>query len=523
MNRFVDLLLAHPLPHSLHQALLFATFLLHFVFVLTMIGTAVLSFFYFIQRWWGPHADDSEWHREALRAFLPLEALTVVLGVGPLLLVQVGHSVSLFTAANILGPYWVLLIPFMIVAFLALDLLEYHPNGRSYLHLALGIIGLACLLAIPGVFVAIFSLAENPKDWAAAIQARHSLVNGLGQFWLLRYLHVLGAAVIFGAVFHYLRAGDHDRRRKSELLYWLTGATAFQIAVGLAMLFRLPAPLGGLGITFLLLGIGAAAGLLTMGIFAQLPGAKPIRAHAVAITAAVVLLPMLLTRQSIQDRAFFPVDNEARRNAAAYAQQLASYHEASIAEYRQRLASPVHGGESIYASSCAFCHGEQGDGQGKAAPDLNVAPKPLNQIRTTPAYVRGLLLSGVRGSAMPTFGFYTPEQLQSLVSHMHSRFRIFAPPEAAPIEASFENAQQAKAVWSGTCATCHAENGAGSPRGRTFQPPVPDFTQYSLTPESAFVAITTGYSGTMMYGYGDRLSDEVRWALSDVIRSKRLP
>lgn len=520
MNRFVDLLFGQPLPHSLHQALLFATFLLHFVFVLTMIGTAVLSFFYFIQRWRDGHIDGSQWDHRLLKTFLPLEALAVVLGVAPLLLIQVGHTVSFFSAVNLLAPYWVLVIPIMVVAFLAIDILE-HSTRRSYLHLALGTVGLACLIVIPGVFVAIVSLAENPQHWVAVVQAHHSLVGELGWFWLFRYLHVLGAAIIFGAILHYLLSEDADQQRKTELMYWLTGSILFQIAVGIAMLFTLLAHLTGLSIAFLLVGICAAAVLFTVGVYGRLPRAKPLRAHTVAIAGIAVLLPMLLTRQAIQDRAFFPVDIEARKNAEAYAQQLAPYHQASITAYQQHMASGTPGGESIYIQSCSFCHGEQGDGEGKAAHDLNIPPAALDQIRTTPAHLRGTLLAGVHGSAMPTFGFYTPDQSQSLMSYMDSRFHVFAQPEAALVTASPATAQHAWSVWSGTCATCHGEGGGGSIRGKRFQPPVPDFTQYSMTPERTFVAITAGYPGTMMYGYGDKLPDEVKWALVDVIRSKR--
>ena len=459
--------------------------------------------------------------RRLLKTFLPLEALAVVLGIAPLLLIQVGHTVSFFSAVNLLAPYWVLVIPIMIVAFLTLDILE-HSTRRSYLHLALGMVGIACLIVIPGVFVAIISLAENPQHWIAVVQVHHSLVGELGWFWLFRYLHVLGAAIIFGAILHYLLSEDSDRQRKTELMYWLIGSILLQIAVGIAMLFTLPAHLTGLSIAFLVAGICAAAVLFTLGFYARLPRAKPLRAHTVAIAGIAVLLPMLLTRQAIQDRAFFPVDNEARKNAAAYARQLAPYHQASIAAYQQHVARATPTGESIYTQSCSFCHGEQGDGDGRAARELNIPPPPLDQIRTTPAYLRGILLEGIHGSAMPTFGFYTPDQLHSLMSYMDSRFHLFALPEAALVTASSATAHQAKSVWSGTCAVCHGEKGGGSVRGKKFQPPVPDFTQYSMTPERTFVAITAGYSGTMMYGYGDKVPDDVKWALVDVIRSKRL-
>jgi mono/diheme cytochrome c family protein len=202
--------------------------------------------------------------------------------------------------------------------------------------------------------------------------------------------------------------------------------------------------------------------LLIAAIIGILPRPRPVSSRVFATVAVAVLVLMLLTRQTIQDRAFFPLDTEAHQNAAAYSRLLDPNHSVSLVEYQQRLATPVVGGGVIYSRSCAFCHGEEAAGMGGAARDFNIAPKALSQIRTTPIYLQQILLRGIHGSAMAAFGFYTPEQLDALSSHLGSRYEMFAPPGPSPVVIPAEARQKAQAVWSNTCATCHGEDGRGS-------------------------------------------------------------
>nr|WP_321397278.1 hypothetical protein [uncultured Desulfobacter sp.] len=48
MNRLYDLLLAKPLSDETLEILLFSTFALHILFVLLMLGTAMIAVFFFI-------------------------------------------------------------------------------------------------------------------------------------------------------------------------------------------------------------------------------------------------------------------------------------------------------------------------------------------------------------------------------------------------------------------------------------------------------------------------------------------
>ena len=53
MNELFDILLAQPLSQNLNNVLLFVTFVLHLLFVLFAVGTAVIGVTYFVAGRWG--------------------------------------------------------------------------------------------------------------------------------------------------------------------------------------------------------------------------------------------------------------------------------------------------------------------------------------------------------------------------------------------------------------------------------------------------------------------------------------
>jgi len=111
MSDLTDLLLKKPLTDEVLRGLLFGTFALHLLFVLLTIGTAVISFFHFVHALWRGKMKEPRWDREILKTFFGLKSLAAVLGVAPLLLMQVGFPVPFFTAVNLFAPFWMLIIP----------------------------------------------------------------------------------------------------------------------------------------------------------------------------------------------------------------------------------------------------------------------------------------------------------------------------------------------------------------------------------------------------------------------------
>jgi hypothetical protein len=221
-------MLNRPLPEEWIRGLLFTTFSFHIFFVLMTIGTAILALFYFLHTWRLNRPDEARWEKTILRYFLAHKSLAVVLGVAPLLLIQVGFSIPFFNSIGIFATYWMLIIVFLIVAFLSFDSLGHKMYVHRYLHLFLGIVALITLLIVPAIFVLILVTSENPDYWADIIRNGYRLDGILAVHWLLRYLHVIGAAVVFGAAFHYFFTARDDDRKRLSMSKWMMAGILFQ-------------------------------------------------------------------------------------------------------------------------------------------------------------------------------------------------------------------------------------------------------------------------------------------------------
>lgn len=86
MQQWTDLFLNKPLPEGWMQGLLFITFGLHLLFVLLMLGTAILSLLFFLRDLLRQPTPDQHWNEHVAHSHMGLKSLAVVLGVGPLLL-----------------------------------------------------------------------------------------------------------------------------------------------------------------------------------------------------------------------------------------------------------------------------------------------------------------------------------------------------------------------------------------------------------------------------------------------------
>ena len=79
MNTLHDLLLPLPIPQGLAEALLFGLFSIHLLFVLLMLGTAILALAYFIEAWWHNRLTELRWDKKILRMFMVHKSMAVVL------------------------------------------------------------------------------------------------------------------------------------------------------------------------------------------------------------------------------------------------------------------------------------------------------------------------------------------------------------------------------------------------------------------------------------------------------------
>lgn len=202
----------------------------------------------------------------------------------------------------------------------------------------------------------------------------------------------------------------------------------------------------------------------------------------------------------------------------------------------------------MYSTYCASCHGEQGDGQGRAA--YLVFPKPRNferglfKLRSTP---EGMLptdddlirsvTQGIPGTSMLDFaGLLSDAQIRAVVEHVKALTPAFA--EAQPIRAEQllsipdpppptpELVELGRETYEKLrCAQCHGPAGRGDgPAAPTLEDsegnpfPAADFT-YGIfksggTPADLYRTFLTGMAGTPMPSYASALtSDQEAWAL----------
>ncbi len=95
--------------------------------------------------------------------------------------------------------------------------------------------------------------------------------------------------------------------------------------------------------------------------------------------------------------------------------------------------APVDPGRQLYARHCAACHGEQGNGQGKAAAYLFPRPRDIRAGRfrllstsnnvPTREDLHAVLLRGMPGSSMPPWGHLLQQERDALVDEV-MRLRI---------------------------------------------------------------------------------------------------
>jgi mono/diheme cytochrome c family protein len=518
MDRLSDLLLAAPISQTLLRGLLFTSFTLHILFVLLTLGTAVLAIYYFIDSQCEGRAKGLRFDKRILKTFMAHKSLAVVLGVAPLLLIQVGYTVPFFTAVNLFAPYWMSVIVFLIAAFLAFDALGHRIYVHRNIHLASGTVALVALLAVPGLFSAILTAFEHPDKWPQITNDGYRLTGALAIHWLFRYLHVLGAGVVFGAGFHYFFTAEDETERKT-LQRWFVAGILVQFILGVMLYGTFPSTPDYIVIIYLFAGITAASFLLWLVFSAEEKGLS-LNIKTILPVLMLVLVSMLLTRQFLQDRALIPLQKRLEANAMAYGNALRPFEQQALAGYGAALRVIYDNSETIYARSCAFCHGENGDGKGVEAKGLAIPPEDISAIRTTRGYLYDILKDGVHGTAMPYFTFFDRDKLDSLMDYMDKRWHVLDPPEAVLAGVSKQAMAQAQGVYTKTCAGCHGMDGKGAKSSKGLEPRPPDLTIYSLSPKRTFGIISNGYPGTMMPAFGD-IPEEVRWGLVKIVNEKR--
>jgi cytochrome c len=434
-----------PLPASPVdlQLAIVLLFLAHILFVNLMLGGALLTLFYEVRGLRRPELDRLA-HRIAHTVTVN-KSLAVVLGVGPLLVMNALYGLWFYTANSLTGRAWIMIVPLVITAFLLLYAHKYTWQAladRKGLHLAIGGAGAALLLLVPLIFLTNINLMLFPDRWLT--------VHGFSSALLLpnvlpRYLHFLLATVAITALFlagwlcrRNLPADpdlpelDRDEIRR-ELLAAAFGATALQVVAGPLVLMTLPPN----GLSWPLIGNLALAVALALTAVVLLwrelraPGPLSARYWTVVVTIGCTVGLMGLVRHLYREEAIAP-------HRALVAAHTAAFRTAALgAEMRLAAGVPRVGeaevatspGERTFRSVCMACHARE---------ERRVGP-PLTEIVDLYAGNPQGLIAWVKapGRKRPDYPQMPPismQEAQYLAVADYILDEVFAPPEDTSVE-----------------------------------------------------------------------------------------
>ncbi len=207
-------------------------------------------------------------------------------------------------------------------------------------------------------------------------------------------------------------------------------------------------------------------------------------------------------------------------------------------------------GKQAYDAYCDFCHGEDGDGNGPAAPDIDPRARDFRKgtykFRSTPmgtpptdADIYRTITMGAPGTSMPAFAALPAEERWALVHYIKTfsdRFEKKKPGPSIEIPPAPEMtpemiAEGQKAFGSSGCPGCHGTGGggdgpiAGNLKDTWGFPVRPfDFTsgepiRSGAEPEDFYRAFMTGIDGSPMPGFASRFSSQQAWSLVYYLRS----
>ncbi len=371
-------------PFVLQVAIVFL-FLLHIAFVALMVGGSVLTLVFEIRG--RRQVDYDTLALEIAKTVTVNKSLAVVLGVGPLLVMNALYTLPFYTANALTGTAWLMVVPLVAAAFLLTYAHKYSWEllaERKGLHLALGASGTLLFLAVPLIFLANVNLMLFPERWTQV----HGFLSTLVLPNVLpRYLHFLVASVALTGLF---LAGWFGRRGypaarvfatldqaalRRELAGVALAASALQLLVGPFLLLTLPSH----GVTWTMLGnilLGVSLALAAIWLLWRettspqpFVGRRFVSACAL-LTGTVVLMAYgrhLYREQALAPhRAAVAARTEAYQAAALGARMRAAAGQARVGQQEGTMPP----GERSFRAVCMGCH----------ARDTRLVGPPLNEI-----------------------------------------------------------------------------------------------------------------------------------------------
>lgn len=288
-----------PAPAWLLQVLLVLTFVFHVLAMNLLVGGVVFMGLALRRAKKNPFfATLAGRLSKALPACM---AMTITLGIAPLLFLQVLYGQAYYTTTVLMAWPWLAIIPLLIVAYYGLYVVQFNPEWLGGRTTPVAWASALIILFIGLLFTSNSVLIQQPERWAELYgQSTSGLrleVAGHG-LWM-RWAHmILGGFAVSGlglGLLAKLYAREDPEWSAEATAYgarWFVGATAANLVVGLGFLFSIPEPMrsnfmgSNLADTAVLwVGVAAGVGAMHFAMKRQVGMGSAMVAVAIALMA----------------------------------------------------------------------------------------------------------------------------------------------------------------------------------------------------------------------------------------------
>ncbi|MFZ3191066.1 MAG: hypothetical protein WBW02_08210 [Candidatus Sulfotelmatobacter sp.] len=308
-----------PAPVWLLRTLLLLTFFLHVLFMNCLLGGAAVALVCRMRR---NRSAFSARLADDLGRYLPsIFAVTITLGVAPLLFLQVMYGQFFYASSILIGVPWLAIIGMVVLAYYGVYIFSMNGSEQKGKTTAVLTVVVLLLASIAFIYSSNFTLMLAPERW---LNLYHGHANGWNLNWLEpslapRYLHFLLSAFAvsgLGLVVVGFRQKEEDTYRQwlieqGSLLF--IGTTFLNFGVGFWFLAKLSgrtqlAFVGGSGWATTLLGIGLLLPLAAAAHFIMARASKsPKRQQVIGVGCGLLTVAAMVgMRDSLRNLALAP-------------------------------------------------------------------------------------------------------------------------------------------------------------------------------------------------------------------------
>lgn len=424
-----DIPLELPMPEWLLVFIIVFSFLLHILFINLMVGGSILTFWYEIRG--QKNKDYDRFAREIAATITVNKSLAVVLGVAPLLTINVFYTLYFYSANALTGYMWISIVPWVALAFLFLYLHKYTWDrlaDNKPMHLGIMLIGGGSFLLIPFIFLTNINLMLFPEKWGE--------VQGFTDALTLpnvfpRYFHFITASMAVTGLFlaywfgrkGFKTEGKFENLSKTEIKKQMVNlalvATGMQFVFGPLLFLTLPAK----GITWGLFWVILAGATIATVVLYQLWKMQDESHQGMGkrFYWVVGLLTLLVGfmgtgRHMYRESALETHKQMVAQRTDAHWEDVKQAHENLLLPKEEGEEAASGPGQEIFETNCAVCHAATSRLVGP--PMAEVTPDYENDLESLKQWIKDPGRKRMDYPPMAGFPQFSDEQLTEVSNYV---------------------------------------------------------------------------------------------------------